>query len=161
MREENVPYSLVTLSVPTVAQHGSDPSQTADNPPREVHRKLTLAVATAIAQAAIETCKGQGYNVTVTVVDSTGTPKLVLVGDGARPLTLDITRRKAYTSAMQRISTVDFTKRVSTPGAYNEGGLPIMVGEDTIGGIAAAGAPDDTDFACAQAGLDKVSGQLK
>jgi len=50
---------------------------------------------------------------------------------------------------------------VSNPNAFNpakfgrrlsagEGGLPIKVGNDTIGGIAVAGAPGgDTDEACA------------
>src|SRR5437764_1122610 len=101
-----------------------------------------------------------------------GAIRLILVGDGARPLTLEVTRRKAYTAAMQRVSTGDFTKRVSTPGAFNPGmydkelstglgGLPIKVGEDTIGGISAAGAPGgDKDEACAAAGVDKIKDRL-
>jgi uncharacterized protein GlcG (DUF336 family) len=145
----------------------------ADPPPTESHKVLTAALALEAAQAAVAACKQQGYNVTVTIVDGTGATKLILVGDGARPLTLEVTRRKAYTSAMQRVSTGDFTKRVSTPGAFNPGqfdsqlttglgGLPIKAGEDTIGGIAAAGAPGgDKDEACANAGLAKISDQLK
>jgi uncharacterized protein GlcG (DUF336 family) len=74
---------------------------------------------------------------------------------------------------MQRVSTGDYTTRVSTPGAFNPGmydkelttglgGLPIKAGEDTIGGISAAGAPGgDKDEACANAGLAKISDQLK
>jgi uncharacterized protein GlcG (DUF336 family) len=145
----------------------------ADPLPTESHKVLTAALALEAAEAAVAACKQQGYNVTVTIVDRMGTPKLILVGDGARPLTLEVTRRKAYTSAMQRVSTGDFTKRVSTPGAFNpgmydkeittgQGGLPIKAGEDTIGGIAAAGAPGgDKDEACANAGLAKISDQLK
>jgi uncharacterized protein GlcG (DUF336 family) len=145
----------------------------ADPLPSENHKVLTAALALEAAQAAVAACKAQGYNVTVTIVDRAGAIKLILVGDGARPLTLEVTRRKAYTSAMQRVSTGDFTKRVSTPGAFNPGmfdkelatglgGLPIKAGEDTIGGIAAAGAPGgDKDEACANAGLAKISDQLK
>ncbi|HWF95839.1 MAG TPA: heme-binding protein, partial [Xanthobacteraceae bacterium] len=82
------------------------------------------------------------------------------------------TRRKAYTAAVLRASTGDYTKRVSTPGAFNpgiydpelstgQGGVPIKVGEDTIGGIAAAGAPGgDKDEACAVAGVDKIKDRL-
>jgi uncharacterized protein GlcG (DUF336 family) len=139
----------------------------------ESHKVLSAALALEAAQAAVAACKSQGYNVTVTIVDRVGAIKLILVGDGARPLTLEVTRRKAYTSAMQRVSTGDFTKRVTTPGAFNPGqfdkelttglgGLPIKIGEDTIGGIAAAGAPGgDKDEACASAGLAKISDQLK
>jgi uncharacterized protein GlcG (DUF336 family) len=40
--------------------------------------------------------------------------------------------------------------------------VPIKVGEDTIGGIAAAGAPGgDKDEACAVAGVTKISDRLK
>ena len=50
-----------------------------------------------------------------------------------------------------------FDRQVST----GEGGLPIKVGNDTIGAIAVAGAPGgDKDEACARAGLDKVKDQL-
>jgi uncharacterized protein GlcG (DUF336 family) len=144
----------------------------ADPLPAETHKFLTAALAVEAAQAAIAACKAQGYNVTVTIADRTGTPKLILVGDGAGPLTTEVTRRKAYTSARQRVSTGDFTKRVTTPGAFNpglydpqlttgQGGIPIKVGDDTIGGIATAGAPGgDKDEACAVAGLEKIKDRL-
>src|ERR1700731_3971625 len=140
--------------------------------PTESHKVLTAALALEAAEAAVAACKAQGYNVTVTIVDRTGATKLILVGDGARPLTLEVTRRKAYTSAMQRVSTGDFTKRVSTPGAFNpgqfdsqlatgQGGVPIKIGEDTIGAIAVGGAPGgDKDEACAIAGIDKIKDRL-
>jgi uncharacterized protein GlcG (DUF336 family) len=163
-------YALAATAA-LVAVTGVD-ARAADPLPTESHKVLTAALALEAAEAAVAACKAQGYNVTVTIVDRTGATKLVLVGDGARPLTLEVTRRKAYTSAMQRVSTGDFTKRVSTPGAFNPGmfdsqlttglgGLPIKVGEDTIGGISAAGAPGgDKDEACANAGLDKIKDRL-
>jgi uncharacterized protein GlcG (DUF336 family) len=163
-------YALAATAA-LVAFTGVD-ARAADPLPTESHKVLTAALALEAAEAAVAACKAQGYNVTVTIVDRTGATKLVLVGDGARPLTLEVTRRKAYTSAMQRVSTGDFTKRVSTPGAFNPGmfdsqlttglgGLPIKVGEDTIGGISAAGAPGgDKDEACANAGLAKISDRL-
>jgi len=49
-----------------------------------------------------------------------------------------------------------FDRQVST----GEGGLPIKVGNDTIGGIAVAGALGcDKDEPC-RAGLDKIKDQL-
>ena len=42
-----------------------------------------------------------------------------------------------------------------------QGGVPISVGDDTMGAIAAAGAPGgDKDEACAIAGLDKIKDRL-
>ena len=132
----------------------------ADPLPTEIHKVLTAALAVEAAQAAIAACKAQGYDVTVTVADRTGMPKVVIVRDGPVGVARESTRRKAYTAAVLRVSTGDFTKRISTPGAYNPaicdpqlatgaGGVPIKVGDDTIGGIATAGAPGaDKDEAC-------------
>jgi uncharacterized protein GlcG (DUF336 family) len=144
----------------------------ADPLPTESHKVLTAALAVEAAQAAIAACKAQGYNVTVTVADRLGSPKVVIVRDGPAGVGTEVTRRKAYTSALQRVSTGDFTKRISTPGAFNpaqfdtqlatgQGGVPIKVGEDTIGAIAVGGAPGgDKDEACAIAGIDKIKDRL-
>jgi len=144
----------------------------AEGLPSETHKVLTAELAVEAAQAAIAACKAQGYNVTVTVADRGGMPKVVIVRDGPPGVGRESTRRKAYTAAVQRVSTGDFTKRISTPGAFNPsvydpelatglGGVPIKVGEDTIGGIAAAGAPGgDKDEACAIAGIDKIKDRL-
>ena len=147
-------------------------ARAADPLPVETHKVLTAALAVEAAQAAIAACKAQGYNVTVTVADRNGMPKVVIVRDGPAGVGTEVTRRKAYTAAVQRVSTGDFTKRVSTPGAFNpgmfdsqlatgQGGVPIKVGEDTIGGIAVGGAPGgDKDEACALAGIDKIKDRL-
>jgi uncharacterized protein GlcG (DUF336 family) len=144
----------------------------AETLPVESHKVLTAALAVEAAQAAIAACKAQGYNVTVTVADRIGTPKVVIVRDGPPGVGAEVTRRTAYTAAVQRVSTGDYTKRVSTPGAFNpgmfdsqlatgQGGMPIKVGEDTIGGIAVGGAPGgDKDEACAIAGIDKIKDRL-
>jgi len=144
----------------------------ADPLPTETHKVLTADLAVEAAQAAMAACKAQGYSVTVTVADRTGMPKVVIVRDGPVGVARESTRRKAYTAAVLRISTGEFTKRISTPGAFNPaafdpqlatgaGGVPIKVGDDTIGGIAAAGAPGaDKDEACAIAGVDKIKDRL-
>jgi uncharacterized protein GlcG (DUF336 family) len=145
----------------------------ADPLPTETHKVLTAELAVEAAQAAIGACKAQGYNISVTIADRTGMPKLVLVGDGAGALTREVTRRKAYTAATLRVTSGDFAKRVAAPGAFNpalfdtelttaQGGVPIKVGDDTIGAIAAGGAPGgDKDEACANAGIAKIGDRLK
>ena len=145
----------------------------ADAVPTETHRVLTVELALEAAQAAYATCKAQGYAVTVTVADRSGQPKIVIVRDGPQGVGRESTRRKAYTAAMQRVTTADFTKRISTPGAFNPtqfdrqlatgpGGVPIKFGDETIGGIAVAGAAGgDKDEACANAGVAKISDRLK
>jgi uncharacterized protein GlcG (DUF336 family) len=144
----------------------------ADPLPSETHKVLTAALAVEAAQAAIAACKAQGYNVTVTIADRTGTPILLLVGDGAGGVTREVTRRKAYTAAQRKMTTGEYAKRFPTPSGFDPGvydrdlaggpgGVPIKVGDDTIGGIAAAGAPGgDLDEGCALAGLNKISDRL-
>jgi len=145
----------------------------ADALPTETFKVLTVDLALEAAQAARAACKAQGYNVTVTVADRLGQAKIVIVRDGPQGVGRESTRRKAYTAAMQRVSTTDFTKRISTPGAFNPtqfdanlatgpGGVPIKAGEETVGGIAVAGAPGgDKDEACAAAGVAKIADRLK
>jgi uncharacterized protein GlcG (DUF336 family) len=144
----------------------------AEGLPTETRHLLTADLAIEAAQAAIASCKAQGWNVSVTIADRSGLPKLVLVGDGAGGVGREVTRRKAYTSALLGVSTGDFAKRIASggfnPSIYDPqmvsgpGGVPIKFGNETIGGIAAAGAPGgDKDEACAEAGLAKISDRLK
>jgi Haem-degrading len=87
----------------------------ADPLPTETFKILPATLAVEAAEAVIASCKGQGYSISVTIVDRAGDLKLLLVGDGASALS----RRKAYTSAMRRITTADLAKQVATPGAFN------------------------------------------
>lgn len=143
----------------------------ADPLPTATYKLLPAALAIEAAQTAIATCKGQGYNVSVSIIDRTGLPQLLIVGDGAGGLSREVARRKAYTSAQLRVSTADFAKRVAgggfNPAVFDTqlvtaiGGLPIKAGDETIAGIGVSGAPGgDKDEACAQAGLAKISDRL-
>jgi uncharacterized protein GlcG (DUF336 family) len=172
LEEEIMIRSYAIAATAVLVALGSPNARAADPLPTETHKVLTAALALEAAQGAIAACKAQGYNVTVTVADRSGLPKVVIVRDGPPGVGAESTRRKAYTAALLRVSTGDYTKRVATPGAFNPGmydpqlstglgGVPIKVGEDTIGGIAAAGAPGgDKDEACAIAGVDKIKDRL-
>ena len=68
-----------------------------------------------------------------------------------------------------RIPTSDFVTRVAgNPGLRDiegvialGGGVPIRSGNEVIGSIGIGGAPSgDADQACAQAGVDRISGKL-
>jgi uncharacterized protein GlcG (DUF336 family) len=140
--------------------------------PTETFKILPAALAVEAAQAAIASCKTQGYTVSVAIVDRSGDLKLLLVGDGAGALTRSLSRRKAYTAATRRVSTGEMAKQVATPGAFNPtlydrglvalaGGVPIKVGDQAIGAIGVSGAPGgDKDEACANAGLAKIADRL-
>jgi uncharacterized protein GlcG (DUF336 family) len=140
--------------------------------PTETFKVLPVALAVEAAQAAIAACKTQGYVISVAIVDRAGNPKLLLVGDGASALSRRLSRRKAYTAAVRRVSTGELAKQVAAPGAFNPtlydtqlvtatGGIPIKAGDETIGAIGVSGAPGgDKDEACANAGLAKIADRL-
>src|SRR5713226_4271108 len=136
------------------------------------HKDLSLATALTIATTAAETCKGQGYLVSATVVGRNGEIIVQLRGDNASPHTIENSQRKAYTARTFRISTGEFVQRVKdnpTTGAVHltgivaaQGALPIKIGEEVIGAAGVSGAPGgDKDEACVKAGIDKVADQLK
>jgi uncharacterized protein GlcG (DUF336 family) len=144
---------------------------------------VTLAIEAA--QTAVAACKANGYNVTVTVMESDMSTRVVLRGDGAPAPTVEIGRRKAYTVIKTGMSSGEFGKTVPAPpgaagppppgppkmpGPVNgdpnlitwAGGLPIKAGDKIIGAMSASGAPGgDKDEACVNAGLAKLAGKLK
>ena len=72
----------------------------------------------------------------------------------------------AYTARIFRQTTGQFVDRIinkDTRGVLASlGGVPIKVGDDTIGGVGVSGAPGGlNDEACAAAGIEKVAAQLK
>jgi uncharacterized protein GlcG (DUF336 family) len=136
------------------------------------HKDLTASIAITIAQTTIETCKANGYAVSVTVVGRNGEVILQLRGDNTGPHTFENSFRKAYTARTFRSPSGALVERLKadptlglihlTNVIANQGALPIKVGEDVIGAAGASGAPGgEKDEACVKAGLDKVADQLK
>ena len=145
---------------------------TAANAQIVTTKQISLPMAVAIATTAVETCKAQGYNVSVHVIGNMGEVLVALRGDNTGPHTMENSMRKALTSRGQRIPSGQFAENVSkTPNAGAlrlgnmipaRGALPIKAGEDVIGAAGASGAPGgDKDEACVKAGIDKVADQLK
>ena len=136
------------------------------------HKDLTSSIAITIAQTAIETCKANGYAVSVTVVGRNGEVIVQVRGDNTGPHTIENSFRKAYTARTFRSPSgalVDRLKAEPTLGLIhltnviaNQGALPIKLGDEAIGAAGASGAPGgEKDEACVKAGLDKVADQLK
>jgi uncharacterized protein GlcG (DUF336 family) len=136
------------------------------------HKDLTSSIAITIAQTAIETCKANGYAVSVTVVGRNGEVILQVRGDDTGPHTFENSFRKAYTARTFRSPSGALAERLKADPTIplihlsniiaNQGALPIKVGDDVIGAAGASGAPGgEKDEACVKAGIDKVADQLK
>jgi len=131
-------------------------------------KRLSMETTQAMAMAAVEECRKQGINVGVTVVDRNGIPQVMLRDTLAAHLTIEISKRKAYTAANFNAATSTLEDRANTAvGRFDDlimsaGGLPINVGGFIYGGIGVSGAPTgETDEVCAQAGLDAVAEDLE
>jgi uncharacterized protein GlcG (DUF336 family) len=134
-------------------------------------RVLTIDVAQAIAQEAMAKCRADGYKVTVLVVDALNAPKAMLRDDGATASTTEVAKMKATATMLynrpsgpaQPLAPGATAPPATIPGTINaQGGVPIKVGDATIGAVAVSGAPGgDKDAACANAGIAKVAEKLK
>jgi uncharacterized protein GlcG (DUF336 family) len=134
-------------------------------------RNLSLAMAKTIAEATLAECKSKGFSTAAAVVDRAGQVLVIMRDEGATAQTLEMARRKAYTARMFRVSTLEFQKRTADPTLAAQrdvtdilalgGGVPIQIGKETIGGVGSSGSSQETDDACARAGLAKVADLLR
>jgi uncharacterized protein GlcG (DUF336 family) len=135
-------------------------------------KAIPAAMAMTIAQTAIDTCKANGFAVSVTIVGRAGEIIVQVRGDGVGPHTVENSFRKAYTARTFRVSSGEWTKNLANNPTRGpqfltnvialQGALPVKVGDDTIGAVGVSGAPGgEKDEVCVQAGLDKVADQLK
>jgi len=116
-------------------------------------------------------CRADGYKVTVLVVDGLNAPKAMMRDDGAPASTTEVAKMKATATMLYNRPSGPVNPPpagqaappATIPGTINaQGGLPIKVGESTIGAIAVSGAPGgDKDAACAREGIAKAADKLK
>lgn len=136
-------------------------------------RNVSLQLARTIADAAIAACKKDGYDVTAAVVDRAGDLKLLLRADTSNPHNADLARRKAYTSRTYGFSSMEFRNRTAGGSELAGqrqlaevialgGGVPILIGNERIGGLGLSGSPtQEGDEKCALAAMAAVASSLK
>ena len=138
---------------------------------------LTLDAADAIVDAALKHAQSAGKAVSVAVVDAGGFVVSVRRADGARPLTPDIARAKAYTAAVmqrpgkmlkkwQESQPVFFSQLSQLPGAAlpimaTEGSVTIKKDGEIIGGLGIAGGTADEDQRIAEEVLQALGYELE
>ena len=138
----------------------------------QTHR-IPAALAVEAASEAVAACARQGYHETAQVVDADGVIIATIRGDGVGAHSLDSAFEKAYTAASFKNDTLALSELAKGEDSilplgklphvmFFGGGVPIKLGDETIGAIGAAGAPGaKLDDACARAGLDKIKDRLQ
>lgn len=132
----------------------------ADLPSRKQLNLVTIKLMVAGAEAE---AKKQNVEVTICIVDDSGNLLFLEKADSASLNTIQFAQKKARHSAFYRSPSREGAEALKKgnldvlafPDFFpNQGGLPIQVDGQTIGGIAASGAKSEIDEAIAQAGLD-------
>lgn len=137
---------------------------------------LTLDVAKKMADACEAKAKKAGWKLSIAIVDDGGHLILFRRMYGSvllsEPTAIDKAKTAVYWPIpTSRVATIVYGKDKkwgSLPGLANinnltayPGGLPIQVGDVTIGAIGAGGERADLDEQCAQVGIDAVADELK
>jgi uncharacterized protein GlcG (DUF336 family) len=137
-----------------------------------MQRDVSLKMALTIAETAVAECEKAGNSVSVAVVDRAGRLRVFLQGDKAAPHNIELAQRKAYTARTFGRTSAEWASRTE-PGSELagqrqlehvialRGGVPIKVGDDTIGAVGVSGSTSGGDEACAMAGVARVADQLK
>ncbi|MGE0320352.1 MAG: heme-binding protein [Hyphomicrobiaceae bacterium] len=136
-----------------------------------VVKQLTTETALKAAQAALETCRMQGFQVAVAVTDRSGIPQALLRDSFAGPHTVDVAINKAWTSVSFRTDTESLTAATAKPenlGARHidrvvaiGGGVPITAAGSIFGAIGVSGsATGEDDDKCARFGIEAIISEL-
>lgn len=152
-----------TLAATALLAIASSPALAAD-PMTISQSRISMDVASTIATAAVSACRDKGIPIGVSVVDRNGIIQVQMRDTTAPPITLNISRKKAYTAIMFNAKGSDLASRADSPLTTLGEGLAFMPGSVTIaaggkvyGAVGVSGAPDGmVDEECAQAGLDAV-----
>ena len=134
-------------------------------------RSVSLELARDLAQAAVDACREQGYQVSAVVVNRAGDTQALLRDSLAARYTMQIAREKAEAVILSGVPSSEFRKnRQDIRMEMNhvdgilvlEGGVPVIAGGVLVGALGVSGAPGgDKDEACARASLDTLRERLE
>lgn len=137
------------------------------------YKSLGPELALDLARAALDSCRTNGYQVAVAVVDRAGVTQVMLRDRFAGPHTPSTASGKAWTAVSFKTSTTDLNA-ISQPGMMQAGirnlpgavviggGLIVETGGSLVGAVGVSGAPGgDADEACARAGIEAIRDRLE
>ncbi len=130
-----------------------------------VKKTLNLAALKTMVAAAEAEAARRGVEVSICIVDESGNVLFFQKADGTGLNTIQFAQKKARHAAIYRQPSKVAADRVkggdvallSFPDSFpNQGGLPINIGNQTIGGIGVSGAPSEVDEAIGQVAIDAL-----
>jgi uncharacterized protein GlcG (DUF336 family) len=133
--------------------------------------RLSAALATDLAQAAIAACTKMNYAISATVVDAGGVTQVLIRGDGAGIHTPQAAYDKAFTAITYGRPTSETTERYKDRGPASviakephlladDGGLPLKIGNEIVGALGVSGSPGK-DEVCGNAAIDQLRARMR
>ena len=154
MKRLALAITLAALAAPGLAQ----PAPAAKGPP--------MSAAVKAAQTAVQVCARNGYKVSAAVLDSGGVLKALIAADGAFPMAVSSSQRKAVAVLAYKVPSAELEARVKADPQFaatmeadktmfaRAGAQPIMMGGEMVGAIGVGGAPGgEKDDVCAIAAI--------
>ena len=147
---------LAVMLIPALAMFASD---------LPTKKYLNLATIKIMVAAAEAKAKELNVSVTICVVDESGNLLFLEKGETASLNTIQFAQKKARHAAFygspskagqDTVKNGDVGAMAYPEFFPNQGGLPIKVDGQLLGGIAASGAKSEIDEQIAQAGLDAL-----
>jgi len=135
-------------------------------------KSLTPELAVKLAQATLEACRAEGFQIAVAVVDKGGNAQAMIRDRFAGPHTPRTATLKAYTAVSFRTNTTGLADNSQAgkeasgvrdiPGVLMlGGGVVVESAGELIGGVGVSGAPGGAlDEACAVKGLEVIADDL-
>jgi uncharacterized protein GlcG (DUF336 family) len=135
-------------------------------------KQLTPETALKLAQATLNACRKEGFQVAVAVTDRSGIAQVLLRDRFAGPHTATIAIDKAWTAVSFRQDTLSFARATADPAHAGPrhfervvavgGGVPIEAGGSILGGLGVSGGPGgEADDRCAKSGLQAIQSDLE
>lgn len=133
-------------------------------------KSLNLAAIKTMVSAAEAEANKRSVHVTICIVDDSGNVLFLQKADNAGLNTIQFAQKKARHAAIYRRPSKAAADQLKSgdlgvlafPDAFpNQGGLPIKVDTQTIGGIGVSGAPSEVDEAIGQVAIDSLLASLK
>lgn len=164
---------ILTVGLLSLSSIGSHPASAQDGDALQDYQAMTPETARTLAEATLESCRAAGYQITVTVVDRSGIPQVMIRDRFAGVHTIETSRRKAWTAVSFKTDTLSFAEltqpgtelsgiRMMSDVAAIGGGIPVLAAGSLVGGVGVSGAPGGAlDHKCAQDGIDAIAADLE
>lgn len=151
---------VVLLQLPVIADEGE-----GEKPVVNI-RSISHELAMKIVATAVDACTKKGFKVAASMAGRDGHLLALLRNPLSGPHTVDVSIRKAYTSASFQTPTASVAEEnpfiAHADGVILvHGGVPMSVGGHIYGGVGVSGASPEEDGKCAQAGIDMAADILE